>query len=455
MTTVTAAIFGRVELNDKLTEAGAAERFARLHGDEVRYDHRRSRWLLWGGHRWAPDVDDAITRIGLAFARTWQRDTLEIGDLERRKATIAAALRLERRQALASMLELAAALKPIADAGDNWDRDPWLLGVPNGVVDLRTGTLREGRREDAITMSTAVEYGLDAKCPRWERFIAEVFGDDNELATFVQRAIGYSLSGDTSEQVLFLCYGRGANGKGSMTQTLSSVLGDYAYAMPFSTVELHQRSAIPNDVAALLNRRFVSASEMNDGTRLNESRVKALTGCDPITARFLHAEFFTFKPVAKYWLSVNHKPVVRDDSYAFWRRLRLIPFQQTFAVNATLGAELRAEAAGILAWCVRGCLAWQQHRLEVPAAVTEATAAYEAESDVLRGFLEEAIEAQPESEIAAAELYQHYRTWAEAHNLTDRERLSATAFGRKMGERFPYRRVGGRKLYLDLARRSW
>ncbi len=344
-------------------------------------------------------------------------------------------------------------VRPIADAGRDWDGDPWVLGAPNGVIDLRTGQLREGRRDDRITMSAGVPYDPRAVCPRWEQFIREIFNHDEELVTFVQRAAGYSLTGDTSEQCLFLCHGTGANGKSTFLRTLAAVLGDYGHSMPFSTVELHQRAAIPNDLAALVGRRFVTASETNDGTRLNESRIKALTGEDAISARFLHAEFFTFVPVAKFWLAVNHKPVVRDDSYAFWRRIRLIPFLQTFPGDKTLAAALRAEGKGILSWAVRGCLEWQQEGLPTPAAVSEATAAYQVESDPLQAFLDEAIERAPDCETAAADLYDAYRRWAEQHGLTERERLTATAFGRKLGERFEFRRVNGRKLYQHIARR--
>ncbi len=192
------------------------------------------------------------------------------------------------------MLALAQDFRPIADTGGGWDADPWLLGVPNGVVDLRTGELRPGRREDRITMQTAVPYDPEATCPRWKQFLVEIFADDEELIGFVQRAVGYSITGITSEQCLLVLYGTGANGKGTLTITLKFVLGDYAWNMPFSTIEMRNRAAIPNDLAALVGRRFVMASETNDGARLNEARVKALTGCDPITARFLHAEFFTF-----------------------------------------------------------------------------------------------------------------------------------------------------------------
>ena len=438
---------------DRLTEAGAAERFARLHGADARFNHSRGRWLLWRGHRWAPDTDEQIMRRGLTFALAWQRDALDIQELELRKQTIGAALKLERRQALASMLKLAAALEPITDDGEHWDSDPWLLGVPNGVVDLRTGQLRAGQREDRLTMNTAVAYDPNARCDRWEAFLAEVF-DAPDLIAFLRRAIGYSLTGDTGQQCLFLCYGTGANGKGTLTQTLAHVLGDYAYAMPFATIELHQRSAIPNDLAALVGRRFISASETNDGTRLNESRVKALTGCDPITARFLHAEFFTFQLVGKFWLAVNHRPVVRDDSSAFWRRIRLIPFTRTFGVNPRLAGELRDEAPGILAWAVQGCRAWQKDGLNPPAIVIDATRDYERESDPLADFIEEAIEREPESEVRASELFDHYQRWAKNRGMSDRESLSRTAFGRKMSERFASRRINGTKRYLGIALRA-
>lgn len=442
-----------VEVSDPLTEAGAAERFARLHGDAVRFDHARQRWLLWREHRWMPDADAAIQRLALNFARTWQRDALDLENRGDREDAIKFALRLERRDAMGNMLALARAMKPIADAGTDWDRDPWLLGVPNGIIDLRTGALRDGTPADGLTMQAGVDFDPDATCPRWTRFLAEVFAGRDELIDFVHRALGYSLTGITTEQVLFLLYGTGANGKGTLTNTLKRVLGDYGHNMPFQTIELRDRAAIPNDLAALLNRRFVIASETNDGARLNEARVKALTGCDPITARFLHGEFFTFEPLAKFWLSVNHKPIVRDDSHGFWRRLRLIPFAERFDVNLGLADELAAEAPGILAWCVRGALAWQCDGLQAPACVTAATREYEQDSDPLGQFLDEACDLEPAAEVGARELFDHYRAWAERHGLTERERLSSTMFGRKMAERFE-RLSGAKRTYRGVARRT-
>jgi putative DNA primase/helicase len=423
-----------------LTDAGNAEYFAARYGADLRYDHRRGRWLHWQGHRWAPDADGAVHRLALLGMRQRGRDALDLDGKERERAVVHA-LRSESRQRLDALLAIARCLHPLADVGDQWDADLWLLGTPAGILDLRTGAVRDGQPADRITMSTCVAPE-DRPAPRWERFIAEITGGDPELAAFLMRALGYALTGDTGEQCLFVAYGTGANGKGTLTQTITDILGDYAHTMPFSTVELHQRAAIPNDLAALVGRRFVSASETNDGTRLNESRIKALTGCDPISARFLHGEFFTFRPVGKYWLSVNHRPVVRDLSYGFWRRMRLIPFTQRFDVDPTLAPTLRDEAPAILAWLVRGCLAWQRDGLVLPAVVREATREYEADSDPLGEFVSARCEVDPDATIGASEFYRLYRAWAEEQGIAERDRISATRFGRLAGERWP--RVHGR-----------
>jgi len=418
------------------TDSGNAEYFADRHADDVRYDHQRGRWLVWTKHRWQPDVDGQIRRLAKAAMRERFRDAGTLDDPDARARAARWAIASESKSKLDALIALAQAERSIADPGTTWDADPWLLAAPNGVIDLRTGTRRDGRRNDRITMQVGVVFEPDATCQRWNRFLDEIFDGDTELISFVHRAVGYSLSGDTSEQCLFLGYGTGSNGKGTLINTLKEILGDYGSNMPFSTIEMHQRSAIPNDLAALVGRRLVIAAETNDGTRLNEARVKALTGCDPVTARFLHREFFTFEPVAKFWLSVNHKPVVRDDSHGFWRRIRLIPFLKTFPVNNALKVELAAEMPGILAWAVRGCLEWQRQGLNAPAAVLNATRAYERDSDPLAMFLEEACVTNTEYEVGATDLFQHYKSWADRHSLTDRERLTATMFGRKLGERF-------------------
>jgi putative DNA primase/helicase len=437
-----------------LTDLGNAEYFAQLHGEHVRFDHRRKRWLLWGSHCWVADADGEIYRLAAAAMRARLRDAADLEDESARARAAKWAVTSEARSRVESMLWFAASLPNIADKGDRWDTDPWLLGVPNGVVDLRTSDLRPGRPEDGITMSTAVPYDAASRCPRWQRFLADIFDGDSALVSFLHRAIGYSISGDTSEQCLFLLYGGGANGKTTLVNTLRRILGDYAWNMPFATIEMRDRTAIPNDLAALVSRRFVTASETNDGTRLNEARIKTLTGCDPVTARFLHGEFFTFDPHAKFWLSVNHRPIVQDDSLGFWRRLRLIPFLRTFPVNQSLPFELAAEAPGVLAWAVEGVQAWRRDGLNPPAIVTEATRVYERDSDPLADFIEEACEVTPESHIGAGELYKHYTQWGDRRELGSRERLSSTKFGIKVSERFESMRTRTGKVYRGITPRT-
>jgi putative DNA primase/helicase len=436
------------------TDSGNAEYFAALHGADVRRDHARGRWLLWREHRFQPDADGHIRRLAKLAMRLRFRDAADLDDREECAKEARWALSSESRAKIDALLYLAQSEHPIADTGQNWDADISLLAVPNGVIELPTGTLRAGRRSDRITMSAAVPFDPKATCPRWEQFISEVFGGDGALVGFAHRGVGYSISGETGEQCIFICHGGGSNGKGTFVNTLQKhVLGDYAHTLPFSAIELHQRSSIPNDLATLVGRRFVVASETNDGIRLNEARVKALTGCDPISARFLHAEFFTFRPVAKFWLTVNHKPIVRDDSHGFWRRMRLIPFQQRFSINQTLENDLKAEASGILTWAVRGYQAWREQGLNPPAVVTEATREYEHDSDQLAGFLEEAVDVDDAAEVSASDLYRHYRLWAEQHGLSPREQLTATMFGRKCAERLRRSKTRDGAVYHGVARR--
>jgi len=233
-------------------------------------------------------------------------------------------------------------------------------------------------------------------------------------------------------------------------------MGDYAANTPFSTLEMSSRNSIPNDLAALYSKRLVTASELNEAVRLNEARMKMLAGQDPVTARFLHGEFFTFVPNAKFWLAVNHKPMVNDDSTGFWRKIRLIPFTQCFEGRAdrNLKDALRAEYPGILAWMVDGCLEWQRRGLEPPQSVRAATEQYRAESDPVADFLRERCATGAEFTARAGELYIAYQSWALKQGLKEREQLSATRFGRLMGQRFPKDSDRDGTFYQGVALRS-
>lgn len=389
------------------TETGDAEAFAALHAALVRYDQRRGRWLLFDGHGWQTPTNGEIERLALGCIRERQRAA--VGDKERLKW----ALQGESRARQTNLLALAQNILPISDSGDGWDVDPWLLGAPNGVINLKNGTLRDGRPEDRITMRVRVAYHPDAVCPLYDKTVKEIFNDDALLISYFDRYIGYSLTGDCREESLAFCWGGGANGKGTLMNTIGWMLGDYADDLPFSTFELHSRGGIPNDIAKIVGKRFVTASETGEATRLNEARVKAMTGRDPITARFLHQEFFTFQPVAKFWLAANKKPVVHDDSLGFWRRIQLIPFTQCFdgKEDKTLKDKLRKEAAGILARAVRGCLAWQRDKLNPPAAVKDATKTYQTDSAPLARFLDACCVVQGGAKVTFGHLFDAYVKW--------------------------------------------
>lgn len=416
-----------------LTDTGNAELFAALYADRLRYDHRRGAWFIWRGHWWALD-DTGEARL---LSKTIATKRAEIAE---DKAAIKWAHLSQSRSRRDALLSQAADEPGMKTAGADWDADPLLFGAANGVIDLATGRLHAGRPLDHLTLHSPVAFDPDARAPRWERFLAEVFLGDTELIEYVQRFAGYSLTGATSEHKLVIAWGKGSNGKSTLLNALAKVAGDYGYAMPFSTVEAQRQAGGPtNDLAALAGRRLVVSSEVNEGQALNEARIKSLTGGDPITARFLNREFFTFRPAGKFWLAVNHKPRVRDDSRGFWRRVDLLPFLASFegaALDKGLEDALWAEASGILAWMVRGCLAWQAHGLGRPSAIEAATREYQRESDPLGEFLAECCAEGDGLVVRANVLYHAYLDWANLQGLRDKELLTSTRFGRIIGDRF-------------------
>ena len=422
-----------------LTDAGNAELFAALYGHILRFDHARNRWLIWEEHRWAPDSDGEVRRLAKKAARVRYRTALDIEDLDLRGKTASSAVRSESRQRLDACLALARSEHPIADSGMTCDPDPYLLGVANGVVDLRTGMIRSGHPDDRLTMQVPVQYHVKAECPRWQQFLHQVFQRDEELIGFVQRALGYSLTGSVREQVLFLCYGTGSNGKSVFLDMLRNVLGDYAMNIPFTVLKLQQRPSLTNDLASMAGRRLVTSSETNESTRLNEARIKALTGGDPITARFLYSESFTYEPVAKFWLAVNHLPRVRDDSYGFWRRVRVLPFNEQFTgddADKGLPFKLLEELPGILNWGVQGALNWLLVGLAPPSAVMTATQAYRKDNDELDGFVADCCVVADGVRAEPGHLFSEYQRWSKEQGILERHRLGSRSFGTRIRERF-------------------
>ena len=331
------------------------------------------------------------------------------------------------------------------------DTDRWLLNVLNGTIDLRTGDLREHRRENLITKLAPVIYDPEAACPVWLAFLNRIMCNNDVVIDFLQRAIGYALTGDTREQCLFLLYGTGANGKSTFIETLRAMLGDYACQTDFTTFLVSRSDAVRNDLAALRGGRFVSAVEVESGRHLNEALVKQVTGGDAITARFLYQEFFTFLPQFKIFLAANHKPVIWGTDDGIWRRIRLIPFTETIPVSEqdkNLLAKLRSELPGILNWAIEGCLAWQRSGLGEPEEIDFATEMYREESDPVGCFIEDCCEINPEAKTQARKLYEAFREWCEDSGELA---MNKKRFGMRLEEReFKKTRIGNMRGWLGL-----
>ena len=269
-------------------------------------------------------------------------------------------------------------------------------------------------------MQLGAAYNPDATCERWLQFLDEVFNSDAELIGYIQRAVGYSLTGDTREQKLFLLHGGGNNGKSVFLDVLSALLGDYAGNASFETFDANKRSEATNDLAALRGKRFVTVIETEDGKRLAEARVKSVTGQDPITCRFLHHEFFTYRPTYKIWLAMNHLPAIRGTDKGIWRRIQLIPFNQDFSgsEDKTLATTLHSELDGILQWALEGLRQWWQRGLDTPSIVTQATAKYRTESDQVGRWISDAMVQVSNVSATVAQAYQNYKAWCETNGET-------------------------------------
>jgi putative DNA primase/helicase len=418
-----------------LTDLGNARRLVAQHGQDLRYCHLSKKWWIWTGAVWAVDTTgEIIRRAKLTVAQLYQ-EAAAAGEKER-EAIAKFALRSEHEQRIKGMIRLAESEPSIPVTPGQMDANPWLLNCLNGTVDLKTGKLRPHDRGDLITRMAPIEFDPLAPCPLWEKFLDHIQKSNQDVISFIQRILGYALTGDCREQCLFLLWGGGANGKSTLLAIVSAILGKYAMQTPTETLLAKQKGEIPNDIARLNGPRFVTAIEVSQGRRLAESLVKQLTGQDTIAARFLFGEYFDFKPQFKIFLGTNHKPIIKDTSHAMWRRIRLIPFPVKIPdkqQDKELPEKLQAEAPGILAWMVRGCLSWQHGGLGTPDEVIQATGDYQQEMDVIGDFILECCNTGPGASATAKELYQAYGSWAESNG--EKRPVSQRAFGMSLTER--------------------
>jgi putative DNA primase/helicase len=399
------------------TDVGNAAIFRELYGENIRYCHEHRKWLVWNGKQWAMDRKGEIYGKAKKMTnRLWRGVDKFSDDPDRRDSWKKHAKRSESSYRIKAMIELAQSEKGIAVTPDNLDVQPWLLNVENGTLDLKTASLRRQCRKDLITKIAPIPYDKNALCPTWDNFLNEIMSGDSDLVRFLQKAVGYSLTGDTSEQVLFILFGTGANGKSTFINTILHMLGDYALQTATETLlTKNHGTGIRNDVARLHGARFVAAVEAEQGSALAEALVKQLTGGDAVVARFLYGEHFQFYPVFKLFLSVNHRPVIKGIDHGIWRRIQLIPFNVTFRSgdrDPHLSTKLKAELPGILRWAVEGCLLWQEEKLVPPHAVKAATEDYRSDMDVVGDFIRECCEDVTDAKTPFKELFAKYTTWS-------------------------------------------
>ncbi|WP_280150026.1 phage/plasmid primase, P4 family [Bacillus subtilis] len=435
-----------------LTELGNAERLVYYHGKNIRYCNELD-WLIWNGKMWEEDSKRQIEALTAQTLRAIYGEAKATEDGYRKKQLNDWAKKCERRNI--RMNTILDTRPMVAVRKQDLDSHKYLFNCENGVIDLKTGELLPHDRDFLFTKISSVAYQKDADCPNWKAFLESIFIDEQgqpnyEIIDFMQKAIGYSLTGDTTEQVMFFLFGNGRNGKSTFINTVQQLLGDYGRQTNSDTfIKKKNDSSINNDIARLDGARFVSAVESEEGQQLSESLVKQITGGEKMSARFLRQEYFEFTPEFKVFFTTNHKPIVKGSDEGIWRRIRLVPFTVTIPkekVDKKLPQKLAAEMPGILRWAVEGCLKWQKEGLKEPEVIRKATEGYREDMDILGPFLAERCVIHPAAKIESKEIYKEYKNWCFENDDVE---LKNRAFYRQLEIRGFKKEVGAKnKLFF-------
>ena len=401
----------------KMTDLGNAERFVDQHGDNFRYTHQLG-WFEWDGSRWYNDEGAlSASRASARTARSIHDEAQECDDKKISDALKKHAQKSESSGKIEAIIKLS---RPkLADKIDNFDKNPMLINFLNGTYDLDNGKFRDHIRDDKLTQISNGNYNTNMDCPHWHQFLEDILPDP-ELRDYIQDAVGYSLTGSTSEQCLFICYGTGSNGKSTFTDTLLHVFGDYGRTIPSELMSTHASNNHPTALTELRGRRFTTAQETKEGGNIDEALIKQLSGGDKITARKMKADFFVFEPTHKLWLSTNHKPVIRGTDHGIWRRMRLIPFTVRIddsKKDKNLIDKLRSETDGILKWAVTGAIRWRARGLISPDIITSATDDYRREQDTIGEWIDQNVVEATHGKLSKTAVYENYRDWCECEGL--------------------------------------
>lgn len=434
-----------------LDDCGNAKRMCMRYWKEIRHCEEFGKWFIWDGCRWKEDRDNTIYYLAKKVIKSIYNEAAEC---ENEAASCALAEWAHDSSSNFRIRAMIESTKSEHDSGipitsDVLDRDDFLITLKNGTFNMVDFKLLPFDQKDMITKQSPAEYNPESDCPTWIKFLDRIFKNQSErveIISFLQRCCGYSLTGDTKEQTMFLLYGGGANGKSTFLDVIQFILGDYAGSTESATFTTARGEAVRNDIARLTSLRFVSASENTTDSVLDEALIKKLTGGEKITARFLHKEYFEFYPKFKIWWAFNHQPKIKDTTDSIWRRIFLVPFNERIPADEqdkTLAIKLRNEASGILNWMIQGLKEYNKIGLNPPACVVTTTKEYREDQDILHDFIEECCIYRKDQELElsgdvteyAKDLYLSYESWHNYNGGSPKDKLSSTKFGILLSDR--------------------
>ena len=430
------------------TDTGNAHRLYDRFGNILKYSYNRKKWYFWTGKKWTIDESGEIKKLADEICDDLKREAWQIADEDLQEAALKFAKRTAGSSAKEAMIKECQHLYDIPASPDDFDAYTDFLNVQNGVVNLRNGELMPHDSSLMLSKICNTEYDAKKGTPTmWLKFLDDVTNGDKGLQEYIQRCVGYSLSGSIQEQCAYFLYGMGNNGKSTFLDTLADLLGDYAANTQPDTLMLQGRlgssgGGANTEVARLKSARFVTSEEPTEGVRLNEGLLKQLTGGSKVTCRFLYGDEFEYTPEFKIWVATNHKPVIRGTDVGIWRRIKLIPFEVNIPadkVDKNLKYKLRQEFPQILAWAVEGCMKWQKNGLGEPACVADATKDYKQEMDLIAGFVEQCIviDYASDRQYMSSELFAVYNAWAKQNNEWE---MSSKRFGMEIMKKVPERK---------------
>lgn len=447
----------RTKIEYELNDTGNAQRFIDRFGSNIRYNFDNKIWMVFDGKTWVEDCKQLVKKQADLLIDEMKIEAVREQDNEIRQAKLKNVKHLSSNSGKEAMLKEAMHIGNTPTTNRDFNTDNYLLNCFNGIVDLKTGNLIPHDKKYMLSKNTHINCDFSKEPERWIKFLHEIFDDSEEMVDFIQKAMGYTLTGDTKEQCFFQCYGEGSNGKSVFFDIFYNVLGDYALNSQIESflAKNNSNSGASSEIARMNGARFIRTNEPNENSRFNEGLIKQLVGGDITTARFLYGKEFEFKPVFKLWIATNYKLIVRGTDKGIWRRQRLIPFKMTFEgerMDKNLIFKLLEELPYILGWAIKGCLKWQKEGLESPKEIEKETNMYKQEMDIVLKFISECVKPSKNERVKASDVFKEYRIWAKQSNEWDG--MTQAKFGTEMAKHFEKKNVNGYVYYTGMILRK-